>query len=669
MAMSAMITMMVATASLATAPPATAAPNIGVRATYQCAVGKSPAHRVPVRFSGKAPRAGKAGKPIRLGRVTLTAELPVALAGEVLGPGLGRLTGTARPSVRVGQGGRSVNGQWPDLAVVPVAVPDVGKVRLTASGAVPPVIPAAPGDVTFQAGPLSLRLGPGPVGAGAPKPVGASASRVTTVSCRPETVKRLATVKVGGVAQPGTAPTAPVAADDEPRCKVPEMEFNESFESILDLTNPKYGASTSTPPGGAVRCAQVVGYAVQRKAGVSAAVVGRELLRSTAGGQVRSAEADGNWDYFGVAAASDIQPTRVTALGFGFVPTSLTLKTEHDLRIHGSARSESYAQTNPDVPWKLPLKGTTVFSRARVRVVIGDAVVNGTPLDLGPKCSSQGVVLSLVAEPWKYGMEDFLNGAIHETPKDSLLTVPRFSGCGNGENLNPLLTATAAGGGNYVRIQQGFACPADLPLDVCGEHPLTWRVNPWSPDGVFLEEMPAQVTVRNKTNGKTVVCTALSAANYAFPETKGSLVQPIGSIAMTPKVGDCRAPNGEVLTFFRQVRVSSMRAVDYDPETGVTRLGASDQVRSSQIQFPLVNPEGESTFCRFAATSPSNSRVRFNNKTQEFVLEPANMTATVFTGPGSNCDGFFATDDPLEVRISFRLPEPPGPLEISARPA
>jgi hypothetical protein len=39
-----------------------------------------------------------------------------------------------------------------------------------------------------------------------------------------------------------------------------------------------------------------------------------------------------------------------------------------------------------------------------------------------------------------------------------MITVPPFTGCGVGENLDPIFNATISGPGNFVKLTQGTLC-------------------------------------------------------------------------------------------------------------------------------------------------------------------------------------------------------------------
>jgi len=48
-------------------------------------------------------------------------------------------------------------------------------------------------------------------------------------------------------------------------------------------------------------------------------------------------------------------------------------------------------------------------------------------------------------------------------PLTGMLTIPPFTGCGVTENLDPLLTGSISGSGNFVKLTQGKLCGPSQP--------------------------------------------------------------------------------------------------------------------------------------------------------------------------------------------------------------
>lgn len=156
-------------------------------------------------------------------------------------------------------------------------------------------------------------------------------------------------------------------------------------------------------------------------------------------------------------AVEGLPPVRATFLTFGFVPTTATLQITQ------------VGTLNVDEVGNLSsLKFNKVQSLASIR--IENVSVNGTPLDVGSDCHTAKpfpLVLKGVP-PYNLNEGGVLSGKI---------TVPQFTGCGVGENLDPIFDASVSGPGNYVQLTQGTlcfgwngnfpeSCPATVPKPV-----------------------------------------------------------------------------------------------------------------------------------------------------------------------------------------------------------
>ena len=95
------------------------------------------------------------------------------------------------------------------------------------------------------------------------------------------------------------------------------------------------------------------------------------------------------------------------------------------------------------------LKFSQVQSLASIQVE--NVLVNGTPLDVGSDCHTvRPFPLVLTGKPpYELQTGGVLNGTI---------TVPPFTGCGVGENLDPIFNASVSGPGNFVQLTQGSLC-------------------------------------------------------------------------------------------------------------------------------------------------------------------------------------------------------------------
>jgi hypothetical protein len=162
-------------------------------------------------------------------------------------------------------------------------------------------------------------------------------------------------------------------------------------------------------------------------------------------------------------AINGLPPVRSTFLSFGFVPTTATLQITQTGTLN--IATVGGVQNGTQV-----LKFSKVQSLASIRVE--KVLVNGAPLNVGRDCHTvRPFPLVLTGKPpYSLNTGGVLKGTI---------TVPSFTGCGVGENLDPIFNATVSGPGNFVQLTQGtlcFAwnvsgtfptgCPANMPKPV-----------------------------------------------------------------------------------------------------------------------------------------------------------------------------------------------------------
>jgi hypothetical protein len=137
-------------------------------------------------------------------------------------------------------------------------------------------------------------------------------------------------------------------------------------------------------------------------------------------------------------AIDGLPPVTATLLGFGFVPTTATLQITQA----GTLNIVSLGNT-------AGLTSSEVQSLASIRVE--KVLVNGAPLNVGNNCRTVRPFPLVLSAGSGYSLDSggVLNGTI---------TVPPFTGCGVGENLDPIFNATVSGPGNFVQLTQGNLC-------------------------------------------------------------------------------------------------------------------------------------------------------------------------------------------------------------------
>lgn len=146
-------------------------------------------------------------------------------------------------------------------------------------------------------------------------------------------------------------------------------------------------------------------------------------------------------------------PATATLLAFGFVPVTATLQLTEIGALN------IYA-VGPNLPGECPPNSvaclttdTTLYSRVSLRV--SDVRINGVPFDVGPACRTVSpFVIKLTGSTPTYSIFDGgeLVGAA---------TIPPFTGCGVGENVDSLFSASVSGAGNGLLLTQGETCFPD----------------------------------------------------------------------------------------------------------------------------------------------------------------------------------------------------------------
>ncbi|QKW38625.1 hypothetical protein HUT06_35225 [Actinomadura sp. NAK00032] len=491
--------------ALTAVPPAMA--DIGADVRLTCS-GKSGTHEVRLRVDSNVPSTATVGQPVQLGTIKVDVTVPAELVKGVLATAPGgapappvtgapstdapspAIGGVAEMQVALRQPGGDGRGGWPAFALAATSARDGGNVHLTGSGVAPPVVPQAPGGLSWTTHGLDLSLVPEDVATGA-----GAAGLALRCAAEKETV--LGTVRVGSETRSPTrsALTAPstqaAAAPEENLCEVlpapgedPRYGINNDAALHEIFDNPERPDGLRGVDGeGIPQCVKAVGFVNIKKAGNAVPVAVENLIRAPTTDYKPASVFGPNyrelWGYF----INRSYPTPGTVLGFGFMPTRAVAETIQigasgkDGPITGNLRiralnNQRYAAN--------VLKDSELRARSYVRIKAGEVEVNGLPIDLGDKC---------MTSPTLFTGDAFLGN--HRTGVASYdfgqtlivqdLKIPAFSGCGVTEDLSPLLTASVSGSGNYVNAEAGLWCnpvTGQNCVDGVAPPPETWTVNP-----------------------------------------------------------------------------------------------------------------------------------------------------------------------------------------------
>lgn len=164
---------------------------------------------------------------------------------------------------------------------------------------------------------------------------------------------------------------------------------------------------------------------------------------------------------------SEFPPARVTFLSYGFMPTTATMQLAQvpiDCRDYtGKLIAKTYDCLTTTISTN-NLQNTssyTVTAASAVIIHLTDVKVNGVPLDVGPDCRTatpMDVTLAAHSGQLPSGPNTGVYSIQFGGPLTGSAVVPRFTGCGVGENLDPILDSSISGTQNYIKLTQGPLC-------------------------------------------------------------------------------------------------------------------------------------------------------------------------------------------------------------------
>jgi Family of unknown function (DUF6801) len=421
---------------------------------------------VSVLAGATFPAAGTAGQPIQPTGAAVTMTLRHVAIADLAEQGATGVTAVARLTTVVTEPGRTVTVNWPRLAARAVPVPPKGGMTLTTSGAAPAVTAAAPGDVTFTAADLSLALTLQHTGGAATK------LAVMRVRCTltPGQDATLATMPVAA------APSVPIPTQTRKARQAagPGTDFCPKLQQALKL-NPRFplpkpppGSQILHSPGLPPYCVYVDGYSdVQKLNG--AAFLGPGLTEVSPFLNSIIMFHPPKVNYFQQDSAAELSyhglrefpPARASFLAFGFMPASAVMHLTEigtmNVVTVGAAAPPQCTHPCPTI--------TTVSSRLQIR--IDDVTVNGVPLNVGPHCGTAPFDVILKGSDASTPPYNFITGG----PVAGTVTIPPFTGCGVGENLDPLFSGSISGPGNFTLLTQGVTCQQGSPPIGCPPKP------------------------------------------------------------------------------------------------------------------------------------------------------------------------------------------------------
>lgn len=359
----------------------------------------------------------------------------------------------------------------------------------------------------------------------------------------------------------------------------------------------------------------------------------------------------------------EFPPARATFLAFGVMPVTATayLTEVASAPVTAVIYQDQSGLLGQNAPY-------TVVSVSHVALRIGDVTVNGKPLNVGPDCrtvsplSSPGNPLRLKtglvlsggsfpgdATPLYAGIQ--FGGALAGTA-----AIPPFTGCGINGDLDPLITASISGSGDYVKVVQGPVCEqSGFPLNCIGSENVPSSQPYWTVTGggAFSADGPATFTFPLRLGRQAVIsCDSAIAGN--LPDESGPPRADMA--ALTWDFSGCTGPGGSQWTVSQD---GSLPADAATYSAGSTTMGVSNV----SLTLSGTNVPSSTGPVSCTVTVEGGLEMAYTNPPgPTWSVEPGSESTTV---PATNsCPTtivFFQTVGPA---IAFSAPVRPGTIRI-----
>jgi len=437
------------TAGIALGVSAPATTKVSAHFAYRCAF-PAGEHVVGVEVAATFPATTVAGRPVKPSGVRISAWLPEQAVADLAHVGATSVSASATLStsetgVSQASAAHAVTAQWYTQARPAVPLKQGVGVLLAWPVTAPAAIAARDAAMTFTAASLILLLRPAKADGKATTPA------TLRVACALASGSngRLAAIRVAG-----TSPSARASGAPEARARSGHRaKFPKGCGKIKVV-----GTGTAT-------CAYLTGFSDVAKLFGAAAL---QPERPAKPGLVnvdfaeRHKFADHNRELVVYSTADlyyngrrELPPVTATFLAFRFVPVTATILLTELTPIRIVSASGITAPPYPIL----------VKARSKISIRISSVKVNGVQLKVGGQCRTvKPVRLVLTGR----GDNTFPpKGYTVSTggPLTGTLTIPPFTGCGVTENLDPLLTGSISGPGNFVKLTQGKLCGPSAPAN------------------------------------------------------------------------------------------------------------------------------------------------------------------------------------------------------------
>ncbi|MFE3517881.1 DUF6801 domain-containing protein [Streptomyces sp. NPDC059166] len=419
---------------------------------------------VKVGVTAKLPASARPGQAIQPEDVVLEATLPEGAIPASTGSPVASVSAETRLGIDVSQEGRRARAEWVGTTSGSVPVPAEGGLPLTTTGTVPYVKPGASGDLAFDAGALSVELALKTADGMPAEPPGLSLG----CTLDPDQETGLAKLEIGDGDGDGEGASAPPASPSSGKRPARDGSVPEVGTRAERTDRPDAPPCVGDVGNDLNLNAYVTGYAnVTKLKGASRIPLACTQIEqgptrvdlSEPGFTHIYQDSTALLDYEG---KPQLPPVSSTFLTFGFMPTTATLEmTQIPAGVDADGTPDYNVSSHLVVDWTdFSNTGTTTIN-LELMLRLRDVEVNGVPLDVGDNCrTSKPFPLTLVGRMTaKDGVTTgytLVTGGVLE----GSVTLPSFSGCGAGEDLDSLFTASLSGVPGYVKQVQGAPCAA-----------------------------------------------------------------------------------------------------------------------------------------------------------------------------------------------------------------
>jgi len=350
----------------------------------------------------------------------------------------------------------------------------------------------------------------------------------------------------------------------------------------------------------------------------------------------------------------EFPPATGTFLGFGFEPVTATVQlTQVGLRNPPPVTEVAYSYSVADADGGNTQNAAALVTTAQVLLRVVSARVNGVPLDVGSDCRTTGPVYTpdsqLPADLQIDPGDDLVVTAGGDAPADPLpafgqlisggavvgeVTIPPLTGCGD---LDPLLTASVSGPGNYVKLNVGPVCaPIISPACTSAGLPIykpLWTVThggAYTASGGSIN-LTGTTFPGGKRTATQIVCTGSTIAG-AIPGTAGPPRGAQGTFRWTGFSG-CTGPQGSTWQITQQGTAILSAQTYIDGQVSGALSGLS---------LTLKGTLSDDTTCTVQLTEPFDSLSGFTYAAPN--LQPALL---LDVSPGSTCPSYIASNPVL----------------------